>query len=313
MKELLRETNAYRMLRADASKGAVSHATLVVFPDEKLLRDLLKECAKAIFCADDGSRAARLIGEETYADCLFFPAAGGKLTAELGGRIIDESLLRPVEGTKKLFVLDAFHTVTPLVQNKLLKVIEEPPEGVYFLLGATAEYPVLPTVLSRVSRIAVPPFAEERVAAALARMHPGEKGAAEAAAACGGIYSVAESLLSGGGEQFRLAEQFLLTDEPEKFCRTLSDKQDKRAFFAALGQVLRDAMMTACGKPQYAAIRSEALGRIAEKYPAGALIGAIGAARDAEREIGFNANFGQCALALAMDISKEKEKWNRLS
>ena len=312
MISLLRETNAYRRMQADAGRGTLPHATLVVFPDEKLLRTLLKECAKAFFSAADGSRTARLIGEEHFSDCLIFPEAGGKLNAELGGRIIDESILRPVEEGKKLFVLDAFHTVTPLVQNKLLKVIEEPPEGVYFLIGATSEHPVLPTILSRAIKIAVPPFAEERVAAALGREHGGAAGIEEAAAASGGLYSVAESLLLDGGKEFRLAEEFLLTDEPEKFCRALSDKEDKRAFFAALMQVLRDAMMIANGQAQFAKRRGETA-RIAKRYPAGALWRAVELTQGAEREIGFNANFPQCALALAVAIGKEKEVWKRLS
>ncbi len=310
---LLRETNAYKRTLADAERREQPHATLVVFPDEKLLRALLKECAKAFFCAEDGSRTARLIGEEHFSDCLFFPEEGGKLTAEIGGRIIDESILRPVEEEKKLFVLDAFHLASPLVQNKLLKVIEEPPAGVYFLLGATSEHPVLPTILSRVMKIAVPPFAEERVAAALKREHPESAGADEAAAASGGLYSVGESLLLDGGEQFRLAEEFLLTEEPEKFCRGLSDKQDKRIFFAALSEVLRDAMMISCGQEKFAKRRGGRAEDVAKMYPAGALERAIELTARAEREIGFNANFAQCALALAVAIEKERDIWKRLS
>ena len=313
MIQLLRETNAYKKMLSDAEQGALPHATLVVFPDEKLLRALLKECAKAFFSAEEGSRTARLIGEEHFSDCLIFPEAGGKLTAELGGRIIDESILRPVEEDKKLFVLDAFHTVTPLVQNKLLKVIEEPPAGAYFLLGATSEHPVLPTILSRVIKISVPPFAEERVAAALGREHRGAAGIEEAAAASGGLYSVGESLLLDGGKEFRLAEEFLLTDEPEKFCRGLSEKEDKRAFFSALMQVLRDAMMIANGQVGFAKRRGESTQRIAKTYPAGAIARAVELTQGAEREIGFNANFPQCALALAVRIGKEKEVWKRLS
>ena len=97
---LLRSTRVYRSMRGD-----VSHTTLVTFPDEKYLRALLKECAKAFFHAEDGSREAKLIAEEHFSDCIILPEAGGKLTAELGGRIIDESILRPVEEAKKLFVL----------------------------------------------------------------------------------------------------------------------------------------------------------------------------------------------------------------
>ena len=312
MKQLLRSTNAYRAIAADAARGECSHAVLVLFPDEKYLRALLRECAKAFFSFADGTRGERLVEEEHYSDALFFPEAGGKLTVDHASRILDESVLRPVEGTRKLFVLDAFHSVTPLVQNKLLKVLEEPPAGVYFLLGATAEYPVLPTVLSRVKKLAVPPFSEEQIEGALSRTHGGE-GAREAAAASGGIFSVAENLLAGGGEDFRLAERFLLTEEKEKFCRELNEKQDKRAFFAAVRLVLRDAMLVATGGERYAARKSKEVYRIARQVPAGALTAALPLVAKAEREIQFNANFGQCALALAIGIQKETERWSKLS
>ena len=112
MRELLRSTTAYKAFRGGAE---AAHFSLVLFPDERLLRALLKECAKAFFGATDGSRTAKLIDEECFSDCIILPPAGGKFTAELAATVAEESALRPVEGDKKLFVFDAFHTVTPLV------------------------------------------------------------------------------------------------------------------------------------------------------------------------------------------------------
>ncbi len=310
MKKLIRSTTAYSLFSADAARGNCAHTTLILFPDAKYLRAFLTECAVAFFCAPEGSREALLIAKEAYADCLFFPAAGEKLTADDASRIIDESLLHPVEGTKKLFVVEGIDAAAPLVQNKLLKVLEEPPEGAYFLLGATAEHAVLPTVLSRAKKLSVPPFAEEEIAAALKRR--GASGEiAEAAAACGGIYSVAEDLLEGGGEEFLLAERYLAGEDLEKICREIGDKK-ARSFFAALKLVLRDVMMCASHQP-YAARKTKKIRELAESYPAGALIAAMGFADEAEREIKFNANPGQAALALALRIREEKEKWQTLS
>lgn len=310
MKTLLRGTSAYRALK-NRRDGA--HATLVVFPDESYLRPLLKECAKAFFGAEDGSREERLIEAESFTDCLFFPAAGEKLTVNDGARIIDESLLKPVEGQKKLFVLDNFHTASVLVQNKLLKVLEEPPAGVYFLLGAAVEHSVLPTVLSRMNKCAVAPFSEEEIYAALVRTKKSETGLKEAAAASGGIYSVAESLLGGGGENFRLAEELLRGKDPERLCREIGELKDKRAFLAAFRLLLRDVIFVATGQERYAARKSEAVKALAGEYPLGSLLTAMELLSEAERDVQFNANFNQCVLNLAMRIYKEKEKWQELS
>lgn len=310
MKELLRGTNAYKSVAADRRKGLAPHATLVVFPDEKYLRPLLKECAKAFFGAEEGSREARLIEEEHYSDCLFLPEAGGKLTAELAAKVVSESVMRPVEGDKKLFVLDAFDAAAPLVQNKLLKSLEEPPAGVYFLLGAVNGNAVLATVLSRVNRIEVPPFSEEEVAAALARMHGAN---AEAAAACGGILSAAEDLAVGGGEIFARAERFLTGDGAEAICRSLADKKDAKRFFAAVRLVLRDALFLSGGNARFAARRSGGVSAVARLYPQGALSAGLALTERAERELTFNANPPQCAFALYVGLKKEREKWQTLS
>ena len=312
MQRLLRETTAYRRIAADAAEGNLSHTTLVLFPDEKLLRPLLTECAKAFFGAEEGSRLSGLIAEESFSDCVFYPAAGEKLTADLAARLLDESVLRPVEGSKKLFVLDAFHTVTPLVQNKLLKALEEPCEGVYFLIGATAEHTVLPTVLSRAKKLAEPPFSEEQIARALERAHAGESGIAQAAAASGGMFSVAESLLAGGGEEFRLAERFLSEADFVPLCRELGERKEKRAFLSALKLLLRDMMFYAAGQAKYAALKTDSVSRLAKSYPAGALVRAIELVGEAEKQIQFNANFGMALLTLATEIRDTRSRFAKL-
>ena len=312
MKELLRETLGYRRILADARAGRQPHTALILFSDAAHLRSLLKECAKAFFLAEEGSRTALLIEKESFPDCLFFPQAGAKLTVDDAARILEESLLRSVEGEKKLFVLDAFHTAGALVQNKLLKVLEEPPEGVSFLLGAAQEHAVLPTVLSRTEKFREPPFAEESVLKALYRMYPAEKGAERAAAASGGILSQAERLLAGGGESFRLAEEFLLGDAPEAFCRR-ADKLDKDAFFAALELLLRDMLFLKTGQERFSSRTDGSARTLAERYPAGVILSALEGVREAQKRVNFNAGLGQTLYALALSIKEEEKRWQKLS
>ncbi len=313
MKELLHSTTAYRRIREDAQGDSLSHTMLVLFPDEGYLRLLLKECAKAFFGAEEGSRTAMLIDKESFADCMILPPEGEKLTAESASSVVEESLLRPVEGARKLFVFDCFHLAAPLVQNKLLKLLEEPPDGVYFLLGATAEHAVLPTVLSRAKKFSVPPFTEKQIEDVLGRGHAREEGIREAAAASGGIVSVAEGLLAGGGEDFRLAEQFLAGEGVETLCRAIGERKERRAFFAALKLVLRDMLFLSAGQKQFCARKTQEITRLAEEYPAGVILSAIGFVTEAEKEIGFNANPGQAAFSVYLRMQKEKERWQKLS
>ncbi len=310
MNLLFQETTAYRLFAAEARQGETAHTTLVLFPDGEYLRALLKTFAAAFF---GGERAASLIARESFSDCHIYPAAGQKYSVDVANDIVDESALRPVEGTKKLFVLDAFHTAMPIVQNKLLKLLEEPPEGVYFLIGATSEHAVLPTVLSRAEKFSIEPFSEKQIEDALRRNHVRDEGVREAAAASGGIYSSAEKLLLDGGAEFLDAERFFAGRNIEALCRDLGEKKDKGAFFAALKLVARDLMFLSAGQGAFCARKTEETRRLAGEYPCGALISAVGMIGEAERDIKFNANPAQAALALYVRIQKEKTKWQKLS
>ncbi|MGN0823421.1 MAG: hypothetical protein ACI4NG_06580 [Candidatus Gallimonas sp.] len=313
MRALMQSTTAYKSVSLSRARGEAAHATLVVFPDGKYLRMLLRECARAFFGAERESRTGDLIAAERYSDCLFFPAEGGKLTADDVSRMIDESLLRPVEGGEKLFVLDAFQNASPTVQNKLLKLLEEPPAGVYFLIGATTDFPVLPTVLSRVRRLEEQPFCDRAIEEALSRNYPDKTEARACAAASGGIYSAAEELLLGGGG-FRLAEEYLLGADTERLCRELGEgkETEKRAFFPAVRLLLRDALFLRTGGGAYQARGGAAVRRLAER-PTGALLAALDGVTEAEKQLKFNANFGQCAETLAIRMREELKKWQKLS
>lgn len=291
------------VIREIAQTRDMARATLVLFPDEKYLRPYLLECAKAFFGAADGSREARLIEKESYLDCKLLPQAGGKLTAETVAFLSDDILLSPAEGARKLYVLDAFHTAAPLLQNKLLKMLEEPPRGVYFLLGACGEQSLLKTVLSRVSKLTVPLFSASEIEGALTRNYGSDAGIARAAAMCGGKYSVAERLLSES-EDFRLAAEFLRGDAVA-VCREVGDKKSQ-TFFPALRLLLRDVLFCKVGQERFCAMKREECRAIARRYSEEQLLNALEGVDAAEREVKFNTPLGQAAYTLWLRMGSGK-------
>lgn len=60
-----------------------------------------------------------------------------------------EAYIIPLEGTVKVYILTQAHLMTPEAQNALLKILEEPPPYLCFILECTSENLLLPTVLSR--------------------------------------------------------------------------------------------------------------------------------------------------------------------
>ena len=64
----------------------------------------------------------------------------------------DAALVAAPGGGYKVFIIDEVHMLTKDAFNALLKVLEEPPAHVVFILATTEPHKILPTVLSRVQR-----------------------------------------------------------------------------------------------------------------------------------------------------------------
>lgn len=136
---LFYKSKPYRIVAGDAKSGTLSHAYLLVCPDGANLRAFLKELAVLVAGGDE--RRDRLIREERFADMAVIPAeTGGKIAVGDVRAVIDDAYVKPLESDRKLYVLDALQDANAAAQNKLLKILEEPPENVYFILGSTNGY-----------------------------------------------------------------------------------------------------------------------------------------------------------------------------
>ena len=195
VEKLLKSTTAYKIFSADRLSGRLSHAYMLHFADQRNLRAALKVFATEFFAAS-GALASRIDGE-SFTDLVIYPAEGKKISVDGISEIIEDSALRPVEGDKKLYIITGFDGASALVQNKLLKTLEEPLPGVYFLLGVTTLAPVLDTVVSRVKMLEIPPFTVNEIYAALERQGKNPENSA-AAKSCNGILGAAQNMVSGG-------------------------------------------------------------------------------------------------------------------
>ena len=197
MERLISQTAAYRIFAGDKAAGKLSHAYMLYFNDAAYLRSALKQFALVFFGCGKDDRGGRLIEAEGLTDLKIYPKPDKKLTVEAAGEIVDDAFLRPVEGDKKLYIISGFEEASALFQNKLLKILEEPPQGVYFLLGATSLSPVLDTVKSRVKTLEIAPFSKEEILSALNRAGSNLENS-RAAAECGGILGIAQNMLKQG-------------------------------------------------------------------------------------------------------------------
>jgi DNA polymerase-3 subunit gamma/tau len=76
---------------------------------------------------------------------------------------------------KKVYIIDEVHMLTTEAFNALLKVLEEPPEHVIFIMATTEPNKVLPTIISRCQRFDFFPIPIDKIKERLAKIARSEK------------------------------------------------------------------------------------------------------------------------------------------
>ena len=113
-------------------------------------------------------------------------------------RLRADAWVKPNEAPRKVYILCETQYMTSWAQNALLKLLEEPPAGVLFLLTCDNRSRLLETVRSRVVALPLAGPGEALTAKALPEQIPelGEEKARKAAAQSGGNVGRAKKLLA---------------------------------------------------------------------------------------------------------------------
>ena len=298
MQTLIKDTTAYKIFSADAQSGRLSHAYMLHFADRRNLRSALKIFAAAFF----GEGCLARIESESLTDLTIFPAPGKKITAEGVSRIIEDSALRPVECDKKLYIIDCFDDASALVQNKLLKTLEEPLSGVHFLLGVTGLAPVLDTVRSRVKLLEIPPFSKEQIFSALQR--GGENGLnAAAASSSNGILGDAQNMVEGGWfESVRAAAKEICFTVRISDIAPVSVKHGDIKYRQELLSEMRNIYFSALTDG----------GKLSTLLTKHTIIFALEELNRANADVKFNAFFQGLLYDFVLKVVKENDRWQRL-
>jgi len=77
-----------------------------------------------------------------------------KETHETPRPLVQDAILRPALGRRKVYVIDPADRMNPAAANALLKLLEEPPPYVVVVLVSSQPAALLPTVLSRCQQVA---------------------------------------------------------------------------------------------------------------------------------------------------------------
>jgi DNA polymerase-3 subunit gamma/tau len=144
-----------RTLRRAIETDRVSHAYLFSGPRGTGKTSTAKVLAMGLNCEkgptpepDGTCESCRAIVSNSSMDVLEMDAASNRGIDEIRD-LRDKVNLAPVAGRMKVYIIDEVHMLTAEAFNALLKMLEEPPEHVVFVLATTEKHKVLPTIISR--------------------------------------------------------------------------------------------------------------------------------------------------------------------
>jgi len=147
-------------LKRQVAEGRLSHAYLFTGTRGTGKTTCAKILAKAVNCenpqdGDPCNACPSCLGIESgaFLDVTELDAASNNGVDNVRA-LRDEAIYSPAQVKKRVYIIDEVHMLTPAAFNALLKILEEPPEHLMFILATTELHKVLPTILSRCQRFA---------------------------------------------------------------------------------------------------------------------------------------------------------------
>lgn len=133
------------------------HAVILEGPPGSGKRTLAQILARACVCTAQGERPCGVCPACVKAKAGSHP----DIIVESGGtaarsfhvdavrRVRSDAYIKPNEASRKVYCLFEAQTMSEQAQNALLKILEEPPEGILFILTCPSASALLPTIRSR--------------------------------------------------------------------------------------------------------------------------------------------------------------------
>ncbi len=251
--------NILRLVGNMLANDRLSH-TFIIQGEKGMGRlSLAKELAKMMLCQGSKQpcgvcKSCRMLESGGHPD-LNILVPGGKqenFKADDLRFLISDAQVSANEGGRKVYILPEIDKSLATAQNVLLKIIEEPPKGVVFIMTAVSKEKILPTVQSRSVLLSLPPMSESDCAAILTEKGYDPQDADKAVSRMGANPGRCIDYLEGSGDNqaYDAAERILdgmISADEYLMARELSglegDRSDAIAAIELLQSVVRDAIV----------------------------------------------------------------------
>jgi DNA polymerase III delta' subunit len=148
---------ASRILASALRSGRIAHAYLLRGPAEAPKGDIAYVFAAGLLCdsptpnglACGQCYSCREVIKRAHPDLYMIPREGTAIRIKRSHEILKEAMSRPFHSKRKVFVLEDAEEMTIEASNALLKLVEEPPSFVVFILTTSNAAAMPETIISR--------------------------------------------------------------------------------------------------------------------------------------------------------------------
>lgn len=176
--EIWGQEGAVQILRQALMRGRLGHAYLFVGPDGVGKKLTALTLAKALNClappepgeACEACASCLKISSANHADVIRLQPDGDILRIDQIRDLQRQLRFRPLEGGRRVCLLDGADSLNEAAANALLKTLEEPPAETHLILLTARPHRLLPTILSRCQWVKFRPLSPENLARILKKV-----------------------------------------------------------------------------------------------------------------------------------------------
>jgi len=200
--------------RALSPTGSPSHAYLFHGPTGTGKRAVARAFAAALIAdgSSDPAAVAARVDRGSHPDLIWVKPSGAAemLVSDIDEPVVAGATRTPFESSRRVFVIEAVHTMNDQAANRMLKTLEEPASFVHLILLSERREDVLPTIASRCQLVRFDPLSSGLIQQRLQDAGVAEDTAAACARLALGDAELAQWLADEEGQQLRAnAESFV--------------------------------------------------------------------------------------------------------